>query len=82
MTERLESLAKMDEADLRQKAGRSVQDWARLLAQLLSPDDAWRLLLAGCLAVLLPLVGDKGTADVFRELADDIEQGRDPLEVN
>ena len=72
----------IDVDDLRLKAGRSIQDWAKLLARLLSPDDAWRLLLVGCLAVMLPLLGDEGAAATFRELADDLEHGREPRVVN
>ena len=77
MNEAKLALKGLDKTELRQMAGKSVRDWARLLARLLSPDDAWRLLLAGCLFVLLPLVGDAGAATVFRELADDLEHGRD-----
>jgi hypothetical protein len=68
----------MSETEFRAHAGISVQKWARLLATRLSPDDAWRLMLAGCLAVLLPLAGDKATAATLRELADDIESGNRP----
>lgn len=75
-------LENMGEAELRLKAGRSIQDWAMMLAQLLSPDDAWRLLLAGCLAVMLPLLGDEDSAATLRELASDIEHGREPRIVN
>jgi hypothetical protein len=35
-------------------------------------------MLAGCLAVLLPLAGDKAAAATLRELADDIEHGNKP----
>jgi hypothetical protein len=71
-----------NETELRIRAGRSVQQWARLLAERLTPDDSWRLMLAGCLAVMLPLLGDKATADTLRELADDIESGREPRTLN
>jgi hypothetical protein len=40
-----------DNGELRRKAGRSIQAWAKLLAERLSADDAWRLLLAGALNV-------------------------------
>lgn len=71
-----------DELDLRLQAGRSVQAWTRLLAERLSVDDAWRLLLVGALSVMLPALGDEATAETLRELADDLENGRKPEALN
>lgn len=72
----------LSEDELRRMAGRAVQDWTKLLAKRLSPDDAWRLLLAGGLAVLLPAVGNTGAADILRELADEVDRDSDAPKVH
>lgn len=71
-----------DEHELRRAAGESIKKVAATLAEHISPDDAWRLMLAGSLMVLLPLVGNEETVATLRELADDIERGKDAPKVN
>jgi hypothetical protein len=65
----------IDRDELRLMAGLSVQRWAHELSRRLSPDDAWRLLLGGCIAVLQKSHTSEEIARVLREAADLLERG-------
>ena len=64
----------MDELELRRAAGESVRKVAQVLADKLSPDDAWRLLLSGAVMVMLREMGEnrwmrKDIDQVFSDMA-------------
>ena len=61
--------------ELRRAAGYAVQRWGVLLADRLSVDDSWRLLLAGAVSVMQAEHTPDVIADLFRQMAKDIEDG-------
>ena len=65
----------MDEQERIRQAAGGVRKVAAHLARELSVEDSWRLLLTGATWVMLGQLGDQGTADTLRELADSIESG-------
>jgi len=65
----------MDKTELRRAAHQSTRRVARVIAERISADDAWRLLLAASLEVALIELGDGGTADALRDIADAVESG-------
>jgi hypothetical protein len=71
-----ELTANMDPGELRLKAGRSIQQWSVMLAQILSPDDAWRLLLGGALAAAGQGYTADEIAEMLRQAADGLETGQ------
>ncbi|WP_405220178.1 hypothetical protein [Lentisalinibacter sediminis] len=72
-----ERLRNMSEAELRARATESVKTIARTLAETLSPDDSWRLLMGASVWVLLGMAGTEGTAATLREMADKLEEDGD-----
>lgn len=67
----------LNDDEFRLQAGRSVQDWARVLATRLSVDDSWRLLLAGTITVMQAEHGPQEVAALLRHAAELIEQEPD-----
>ena len=61
--------------ELRPRAARAVQDWGLLLAQKLSVDDSWRLLLDASVTVAQAEYTPDEIAEMFRRLAADIDAG-------
>ena len=65
-----------DAAELRRLAGHSIQQWAVTLAQILSPEDCWRLLLAAAVAAAGTGYTAEEVADMLRQAADGLETGQ------
>ena len=63
----------LSETERRAEASITVQRMAALVGAMVEPDQAWRLMLSGALVSMFPVLGDEGTADTLRELADDID---------
>jgi hypothetical protein len=61
--------------ELRRAAGYAVQGWGAVLADRLSVDDSWRLLLAGAVSVMQAEHAPDVIANLFRQMADKIEAG-------
>ncbi|MEQ8207300.1 MAG: hypothetical protein RIA65_14100 [Woeseia sp.] len=71
--------AGMDELTKRRTAGESLQRAAGTIAEYISPDDAVRLMLAGALYAMLPILGNDGAAAMLRECADEVESDKERL---
>jgi hypothetical protein len=69
------SLKELTPDELRRAAGYAVQGWGAVLANRLSVDDSWRLLLAGALSVMQAELTPPQIADTLRQAADRIEAG-------
>jgi len=69
------SYEQMNADELRRAAGYAVQGWGVLLADRLSVDDSWRLLLAGAISVMGAELTSQQIADTLRQAADRIEAG-------
>ena len=65
----------MNADELRRAAGHAVQQWGVLLANRLSVDDSWRLLLAGALSVMQAELTQAEIANTLRQAADRIDSG-------
>ena len=61
--------------ELRRQAGYAVMNWGRILAERLSIDDAWRLLMAGTFSVMQAELTPAEIAAVLRHMADMVEDG-------
>jgi hypothetical protein len=61
--------------ELRRAAGFAVQGWGAILADRLSVDDSWRLLLAGAVSVMQAEHTPDVIASLFRQMAEKIEAG-------
>jgi hypothetical protein len=69
------SLKELTPDELRRAAGYAVQHWGVLLADRLSVDDSWRLLLAGVISVMQAEHTAAEIAATLRQLAELIENG-------
>jgi hypothetical protein len=69
------SLKELTPDELRRAAGFAVQGWGAILADRLSVDDSWRLLLAGVLSVMQAEHTAVEIAATLRQLAELIENG-------
>jgi len=69
------SYEQMNADELRRAAGYAVQGWGVLLADRLSVDDSWRLLLAGALSVMQAELTQAEISTTLRQAADRIDSG-------
>ena len=72
-------MREMNQDQLRQVAGASLQRWAFELARRFGPDDASRLLLAATIAATEATYGIEYTASMLREAAERLDALAGPV---